>query len=617
MIPKIIHYCWFGGQKMPADYQKYIKEWSEANPSYKIMRWDESNSPMKLAYLKKAKANKKWANMSNLVRFYALQDYGGIYLDTDMKVIKPLDSLLQNKCFLGFEEGKEDSDVFWVNNAVIGAMPNHPFIKLCYKEILKRFDGTEEANLSAPRIVTDLLKEKRGLKKYGSQLLKDVRLYPVDVFYPIHYKEVYKTNELNKYITNSTIAVHMWGRTWYTQEALLHIVDDLQKWTQEREEAIKWLNGQLANYTTENKNLNERLVKSDESINRLKEEVVLSNNSVRLNEEVNKLFVQNNELIKSFETLNQKVQENNDLLEVRMTQLMDSEEKVLDLVKAINSESKLSAELSRKIEVSEKEFELKGTELAKKFQDLGDKERKVSADLIDEKHTVEILELKIKRLNSEINVSKNVLNEKISELQSKDEIIIKLEKSLSEIKEINNNVAKNNVELQYTIELKESTLTESKNQLISLKNAISEMKIDFSVKLASLNDTLLIKDNDLTREKLLNASLKVELDLINKEKAVHIKELTSVIKSMRENEKKYSYDIGRKDDMMEQLKKSISEQSLQIDELISKYKLANDQCLTQTDEISKLKDQIKWYVSTYEKRSLPGVIKEKLLKKRK
>ena len=67
MIPKIIHYCWFGGQKMPADYQKYIKEWSEANPGYKIMRWDESNSPMKLSYLKKAKANKKWANMSKTI----------------------------------------------------------------------------------------------------------------------------------------------------------------------------------------------------------------------------------------------------------------------------------------------------------------------------------------------------------------------------------------------------------------------------------------------------------------------------------------------------------------------------------------------------------------------
>lgn len=215
MIPKIIHYCWYGDSPIPKEYEGYIKEWKKLNPGYKIIRWDEKNSPINIPYIKKAISHKNWANVSNLIRFYALKEHGGIYMDTDMKLIKQLNPLLKNSCFFGFEEGADNSDIFWVNNAIIGSTARHKFITLCYNSILKEFDGTEAANLSAPQIVTKLLKKHYKLVKYGFQKLEDITLYTKDVFYPIPWDSVKQTKAYEKYISPATIAVHMWGRTWF------------------------------------------------------------------------------------------------------------------------------------------------------------------------------------------------------------------------------------------------------------------------------------------------------------------------------------------------------------------------------------------------------------------
>jgi len=238
MLPKIIHYCWFGDKAIPENYAAYIKEWQEFNPDYKIMRWDESNSPMHLKFMKNAQKNGNWAKMADLTRLYALLQYGGIYLDTDTKLIKPLDKLLPDKCFLGFGEGQEGNDVFWVYTGVIGAMPEHKFIKLCYDTIIERFDGTEVANLSGPLIITELLKEKWNLKKYGYQKLDDIVLYPIDTFYPIKHDDAYKIREGDLGDHKESFAIHTWGRSWYTKEELLETIDGLNKYIKEQKEYI-------------------------------------------------------------------------------------------------------------------------------------------------------------------------------------------------------------------------------------------------------------------------------------------------------------------------------------------------------------------------------------------
>ena len=88
-IPKIIHYCWFGEGKIPNQYQKYIKTWEKTFPEYRICKWDEKNFPMeKYKYAMEALKSGKMAFVSDVARMYALYEYGGIYFDTDVEVIR-------------------------------------------------------------------------------------------------------------------------------------------------------------------------------------------------------------------------------------------------------------------------------------------------------------------------------------------------------------------------------------------------------------------------------------------------------------------------------------------------------------------------------------------------
>ncbi|OQP47187.1 hypothetical protein A4H97_06675 [Niastella yeongjuensis] len=238
MLPKVIHYCWFGGSEMPESYKSLIAEWETLHPSWSIKRWDESNAPMSLPYIKKAKENNNWANISNYVRLYALGREGGIYLDTDMKVLQPLDKLLLHNCFLGFESGSNEGGEFWVNNAIMGAQANHPFVMECEQYLLEQFDGTEQANLSSPQLVTALLKTRRGLKQYGRQSLDDIMLYEKEVFYPIPVDKAYLLKEVNAY-PEETVAVHLWGRTWFTNEMLIDEMDNLRRYTHELNDLIQ------------------------------------------------------------------------------------------------------------------------------------------------------------------------------------------------------------------------------------------------------------------------------------------------------------------------------------------------------------------------------------------
>lgn len=227
MIPKIIHYCWFGGAEMPDEYAGYIAEWEALHPEWEIKRWDESNSPVDILYLQNALELKNWANCSNFIRLWALENFGGIYLDIDFKLIKPLDLFLTEDCFFGFEEGEVDNKIFWVNNAICGSIKNHSFIKECYHFLNRCYDGSEQANLSGPRLTTELLKINCGLINYGLQTLQGITLFPKEYFYPIHYSEVYKIPTFEKYILPETIGIHVWARTWLSRECLLQIVDDL------------------------------------------------------------------------------------------------------------------------------------------------------------------------------------------------------------------------------------------------------------------------------------------------------------------------------------------------------------------------------------------------------
>ena len=177
MIPKRIHYCWFGGKEKPYDVQHYINTWKNHLYDYEIIEWNEtnfdvSNSPL---YVKEAYENKKWSFVSDYVRLNALFQYGGIYLDTDVEVFKSFDELLNNEVFVCFESN--DS----ISTAVIGAVPNNKFIKefMEYYNRIRFVKENGEFNLQTNVSLLTKMLLKDGLEPNGAeQTIQSIRVFP-------------------------------------------------------------------------------------------------------------------------------------------------------------------------------------------------------------------------------------------------------------------------------------------------------------------------------------------------------------------------------------------------------------------------------------------------------
>ena len=218
MIPKIIHYCWFGKGNMPSEFVEFIEGWKNILPDYQIIRWDESNAPLHLGYVSNALVHKNWANVSNYVRLHALYEFGGIYLDTDIELLKSFDELLSDSVFVGFQN-KDVASKNCVNNAVLGAEKGSDFIKELMDEIIANYDGNEPAAFSSPNVTTSVLKN-RGLSHYGNQKLGHISIYEEDFFYPLSYLDQFKNPNFErdkknkKYVTHNTFCIHYWDNSW-------------------------------------------------------------------------------------------------------------------------------------------------------------------------------------------------------------------------------------------------------------------------------------------------------------------------------------------------------------------------------------------------------------------
>ena len=134
MIPKVIHYCWFGGNPLPELAIRYIDSWRQRCPDYEIKKWDETNFDVySCDFVKEAYESKKWAFVSDYARLWIVFNYGGVYLDTDVELVKSLDELLDNKCFLGAETTGQ------VNTGLgFGAEKNNVVVKLLLNEYNNR-----------------------------------------------------------------------------------------------------------------------------------------------------------------------------------------------------------------------------------------------------------------------------------------------------------------------------------------------------------------------------------------------------------------------------------------------------------------------------------------------
>lgn len=202
MIPRIIHYCWFGGGKMPHSQRKLIRRWRKLHPDFKIIRWDESNFDIDFCpYVREAYKNKKWAFVADVARLFALSTHGGIYMDTDVEVIQPLDRFLCNKAFSGIEIYQEEFErdgrpLLDVDNrpivegtmipccgilsAVIGCEPENPLIVDCLNEYMTRKPYNDSGTFNS--VVIDGILANNAVK-YGFRYEDTEQRLPVITIY--------------------------------------------------------------------------------------------------------------------------------------------------------------------------------------------------------------------------------------------------------------------------------------------------------------------------------------------------------------------------------------------------------------------------------------------------
>lgn len=211
MIPKIIHYCWFGGKPLPKSAEKCIASWKKYLPDYEIKRWDESNFDVNaIPYTREAYAACKFAFVSDYARFWILYHYGGVYFDTDVEVIRPIDDIINRGGFLGVESNR--NGIYTVNpglgfaatqgTAVIGEMMN-----LYSTFHFINTDGALDLK-NIVEITTEYL-SARGLRNTDEiQQCCGFTIYPKDYFCPIDYD----TRELK--ITENTRTIHHYAESW-------------------------------------------------------------------------------------------------------------------------------------------------------------------------------------------------------------------------------------------------------------------------------------------------------------------------------------------------------------------------------------------------------------------
>lgn len=210
-IKKVIHYCWFGGKPLPKSAEKCIASWKKYLPEYEIVRWDESNFDVNsIDYTREAYSAGKYAFVSDFARYWILYHNGGVYFDTDVEVIRPIDDILERGDFLGVESDR--NGMITVNPglgfaASKGSEPIGEILNLYRTFHFLNADGTPCLK-NIVEITTEYL-SARGLRNTDEiQQSCGFTIYPKDYFCPIDYD----TRELK--ITENTRTIHHYAESW-------------------------------------------------------------------------------------------------------------------------------------------------------------------------------------------------------------------------------------------------------------------------------------------------------------------------------------------------------------------------------------------------------------------
>ena len=213
MIPKKIHYCWFGGNAKSKLAKKCIDSWKKYCPDYEIIEWNESNFDVtQNNYLKFCYENKKWAFLSDMARLMIVYSEGGIYFDTDVEMIKNMDSMLGCGAFFGFENRKNIA-----TGLGFGAEAHHPVIK----DMLKPYEELQMSkDLSYPLVTCPQL-NTAVLKTWGLQLTGDKQYLKDMIILPADYMNPYDdpTGMLKK--TENTLTIHWYSKSWLDRKSIV------------------------------------------------------------------------------------------------------------------------------------------------------------------------------------------------------------------------------------------------------------------------------------------------------------------------------------------------------------------------------------------------------------
>jgi len=211
MIPKIIHYCWFGNKPIPELDLQYISSWKKYLPDYELRLWNEKTFDLDMyPYAREAYDNRKFAFVTDVVRLWALEQYGGIYMDTDVEVLKPLDEFLTLPAFTGYE--KTTDTAYYPVTGIMASEAGNIWVKEQLKYYEKKHfiqqDGTFDITPNTETI-TNIMRENGFVVngEYGVYK-KCMHIFPSDYFCP----KQWNTGEIH--ITPNTYCIHHFAGSW-------------------------------------------------------------------------------------------------------------------------------------------------------------------------------------------------------------------------------------------------------------------------------------------------------------------------------------------------------------------------------------------------------------------
>lgn len=230
MIPKVIHYCWFGGNPLPESAIKCIESWRKYMPDYEIREWNEACFDVNaVRFTQEAYKLKQYAFVSDYARFWILYNYGGVYFDTDVELIKPIDDIIARGAFVGMEISYKKANGLWGIAPGLGIAGEK--LNPIFGEVLAKYENMHFVNSrgSFSATVVKMFSQLMNAKPYrmdesGIAIFDCMNVYPKDYFCPKNYV----TGELD--ITENTRSIHHYAATWVKRKSFLQRLKQRCSW---------------------------------------------------------------------------------------------------------------------------------------------------------------------------------------------------------------------------------------------------------------------------------------------------------------------------------------------------------------------------------------------------